>query len=290
MSRDALEFWTRGQAENPLCHKARHGRVTASKVGAILASHRSGNQRLDVKIKAKQNLARGLVTASTFGPTEAMKHGSLNEVNGVVAYAKRLDENEHVVVGHGLHVHPQHPWLASSPNGVCMKDDGTNEKRLVEIKCPFSRKDDGDFDNPKFYIHSIGNEYQLNMRTSQGRAYYYQIQTNLAILDLPACDLVVWAPGRVEVVRVDRQTPEAEADMIKTLKTFWHVYVQSIIDPDVFVRVEEPEEPMEDIASDAEKLFSRLRRKMGAAVPGDSDGATAPKMAHMEDMSDISDH
>ena len=58
MTRDAMEYWTRGQAENPEWHAARHGRVTASKVGAIMASYRGGNQRSATKIGAKQNLAK----------------------------------------------------------------------------------------------------------------------------------------------------------------------------------------------------------------------------------------
>jgi hypothetical protein len=284
-TREALEENTRGQNENPEWHKARHGRVTASKVGAILASYRPKIQHTDPRIRAKQNLARELVTAATFGPTEAMVHGTINEFNAMMVYAKRLDKNEHVEMGHGLHVHKEHGWLACSPDGVYKKDECMiqdrngewlscdcpstyKERRLVEVKCPFSKKDDCNFDDPKFYIHKVGNEYQLNMKSAQGRAYYYQIQTNLAILDLPSCDLVVWAPGRMEIVRVNRQTPKEEADMIATCKQFWHDHVERLINHSVYRPVVEPEEPMEAIAADVEQIVSRIRKKFAAPEVG----------------------
>ena len=234
---EGLECMTRGQATNPAWHKARYGRVTASKVGSILASYRSSEQNTDAKIRAKQNLARGMVTPARYGPTETMEYGSQHEAHGLEAYASQIDEKARLLVGLGLHVHPKHPWLGASPDGVYVCGE---DKRLVEVKCPFSKKDDPNFDtDPKFYIHKVGDKYELNMRTSQGRAYYYQIQTNLAVVGLSECDLVVWTPSRMEVVRVVRQSEEDEREMIHTLHQFWYVYLERLADSDAYWHVGE---------------------------------------------------
>ena len=274
MTRDAMEYWTRGRAENPEWHAARHGRVTASKVGAIMAACRGGNQRSATKIGAMQNLAKDMVAPSTLKPTEAMVHGNKNEGQGIVAYAKLLDKDEHVVVGHGLYVHPEHTWLACSPDGVYMKNecmmktvDGSwlycdclprYRKRLVEVKCPFSKKDSGSYDDPNFYLKKKGDGYELNMKSSEGRQYYYQIQTNLAILDLKECDLVVWSPRETAVARVTRQSAEDEANMIDTCRNFWHTYVERLVDPGLFRPVEELPETLGAIVSDAEKVMEGI--------------------------------
>jgi hypothetical protein len=235
-----IERVTRGQASNPAWHKARYGRVTASKVGPILASYRSGDQKSDAKIRAKQNLARPIMTGVTFGPTEAMEYGSAHEADGIEAYASGMDDDKaRLIVGLGLHVHPGHHWLGSSPDGVYVCGE---DKRLVEVKCAFSRKDDPrpNFDDdPKFYIHKVGDKHQLNLRTSQGRAYYYQIQTTLAVMGLSVCDLVVWTPARMEVVRVARQSEEDEKEMIQTLYKFWYEYVERHVESDYWHSREE---------------------------------------------------
>jgi hypothetical protein len=65
-------------------------------------------------------------------------------------------------------------------------------------------------------------------------------------------------------VRVNRQPPKEEADMIATCKKFWHDYVERLIDHNVYRPVEEPEEPMEAIAADVEQIVTRIRRKFAA--------------------------
>ena len=61
----------------------------------------------------------------TFTGNTATKYGSENEVGST-----------HSLIGHAVHnkglvVHPDHPWLAASPDRIL---DGT---KLFEIKCPF---------------------------------------------------------------------------------------------------------------------------------------------------------
>jgi hypothetical protein len=63
----------------------------------------------------------------TFTGNTATEHGKENEVNVIPL----LESRGHVVENRGLVVHPDHPWLGASPDGIL---DAT---QLLEIKCPF---------------------------------------------------------------------------------------------------------------------------------------------------------
>jgi hypothetical protein len=281
LTHEALEERTRGQAETPEWHAARHGRITGSKAGSILACVRSGHQYTEAKYKTKLRLA-GEILSSSSKPSDAMKYGSENEKNALIEYAKRLDENEDLTVGAGLHVHPQHTWLACSPDGVYRKDlhmikttDGdwvcaTSKfvRRLLEVKCPYSKRADTNFETDhKFYLKKVGDEYQINMHSSQGRQYYYQIQVSLAVLDMDECDLVVWSPEKMVVARVKRQPKAEEEKMISDLYKFWHDFIERAIDPSTFRHVHKEPETLKAIVRDAEDILGRLKRRIPFEQP-----------------------
>jgi hypothetical protein len=281
-----IELRTRGQAKNPEWHNARRGRITASKVGSILASYRARKQYTRAKTVRKQNLANDIVFP---GPSkdnvEAIKWGTEHEMDALSEYhrIKQLGDNETLYVGAGLYVHPEHPWLACSPDGLYVKDcqmgkrdDGTWDimetanpeyiKKLVEVKCPYSKRESGDFDDPKFYLKKAadGSKYELNMASSQGRQYYEQIQTALCVLDYQLCDLVVWTPARTEIVSVQRQMRLSERTMIETLHDFYKDYVKPIIDPETYWNTEEPQPGAGDIIDEMATLSAKYFRRLKA--------------------------
>lgn len=66
------------------------------------------------------------------------------------------------VLEFGLLIHPEHPWLGASPDGI------TPDGVMIEIKCPFRRKITG---IPPLY-------------------YWIQVQLQLEVCDLDVCDFV----------------------------------------------------------------------------------------------------
>jgi putative phage-type endonuclease len=95
--------------------------------------------------------------------TTAVDHGTFYETEARDIYASRFGE---VVYEIGLVPHPIHRWLGGSPDGI------TESGKLIEIKCPLSRK-----------------------ITETVPVYYVpQVQLLMEILDLDECDFIQYDP------------------------------------------------------------------------------------------------
>jgi putative phage-type endonuclease len=94
-----------------------------------------------------------------FKGNEATMHGNKYEDEARDIYCIRNNEVSHEI---GLYQHPKYPWLGGSPDGI------TESGKLIEIKCPVTRQPDGKV--PK--------------------DYYSQMQMQLFVTDLEACDFV----------------------------------------------------------------------------------------------------
>ena len=111
-----LEMDTKTQSRSQVWHDARRLRLTASTVKRVPKRHTTDPQKfLNEHVYP------------TFTGNTATKYGSDNEVRVITL----LESRGHDVHNKGLVVHPDHPWLAASPDGIL---DGT---KLLEIKCPF---------------------------------------------------------------------------------------------------------------------------------------------------------
>ena len=92
-------------------------------------------------------------------------------------------------------------YLGTSPNGLVFYDGQV--RGCVEIKCPYSARDKSVVDTcsmPQFYCNKDEN-YKITLKLRHN--YYYQIQGQLAILNLEWCAFVVWT--NVERVKRDPQ-------------------------------------------------------------------------------------
>jgi len=94
----------------------------------------------------------------------ATAHGTLLEPVARDMYDAKYNQKSHEI---GLVQHPVHKWLGGSPDGV------TESGRLIEIKCPLTRKIEHKC--PKYYLP--------------------QIQLLLEVLDLEACDFIQYRPA-----------------------------------------------------------------------------------------------
>ena len=95
----------------------------------------------------------------------ATAHGTLLEPIARDLYDLRHGQKSHEI---GLVQHPVHKWLGGSPDGV------TESGRLIEIKCPLTRKITPAV--PKYYLP--------------------QIQLLLEVLDLEVCDFIQYRPAK----------------------------------------------------------------------------------------------
>lgn len=175
-------------------HQARLGKVTASRVGDVMAKTRSGY------VASRDNyMAQLIVERLTGKPTEsfsnaAMEWGTQTEPEARAAYSARTGE---LVEEVGFIDHPTIEGAGASPDGVVGEG-------LVEIKCPQT---------------NTMLEWILT-RTIPAR-YLAQMQFQMAVTGAKWCDFAAYDPRLPEhlqllIIRVERddtRIAEIEAEI-----------------------------------------------------------------------------
>jgi len=151
--------------------KARSCRLTASNMGSA-AGHNPRCQPRNLLMNSLWDTFKGNICT---------EYGTKNEPVAAKVYEnfmkKSLKSTDKVSFYYpGLIICEKYPWLAVSPDGLTTLN---NIRFLLEIKCPFSKK---------FYPHIP-------------HYYYDQIQSIMAILQLPYCDFVVWTYDKTQIKR-----------------------------------------------------------------------------------------
>lgn len=90
----------------------------------------------------------------------------------------------------GILVSSHQPWLAGSPDGLV--DMGT-EKRVLEIKCPASNKD-----------QAISVPYVTDHCLKKTHDYYYQVQILLYLTGLKKCDFFIFSKQDSLLLTIER--------------------------------------------------------------------------------------
>ena len=166
---------------------ARKNRITASMFGAA-AGH---NPYCSPKQCAKSMLWK------TFKGNNATRWGNGHEKEALkryVDYVKSQPSTKSVeVLDSGLHVRFQKPYMGGSPDGIVylVHTNGVVEWRLLEIKCPYSKRN---YLGIKRFYEPLIPHY-----------YYDQIQGIMGILNenkeysIKSADFVVWTPLGIRV-------------------------------------------------------------------------------------------
>lgn len=157
------------EQRNPEWYAQRVGRITASRVGAILGIG---------KFQSREDVMRAMVrealgAESEFTGNEATEYGQAHEADALAAYEAR----EGVMIEPcGLCVHPGYDWIAASPDGLIGADG------LIEAKAPYRAR----------YMEP-SEEYRA------------QMQLQMACTGRAWCDFAVWRKGEpLAVTRVER--------------------------------------------------------------------------------------
>ncbi len=145
----------------------RRGRLTGSNIGAALGVN---------PYRKPADLMRQMVreyhgAESEFEGNVATEWGVANEANATIDL--EMFHLSAPVEETGLHVHPEHEWLAASPDGL-IGDDG-----VAEIKCPFGLRAK---DKPEF------------KPLYEQPHYFAQVQIEMACTGRTWCAFYQWAP------------------------------------------------------------------------------------------------
>lgn len=181
--------------------KQRVGKITGSRVGAIL-----GLSPFSKPKDVMRQMVRDYHGAeSEFQGNIATNYGAANEPAATFDFELETGLN---VIETGFHVSQDHEWLGASPDGFINYDD------LIEIKCPYGKRESTDF---KSYIDQPH--------------YYAQTQIEMLCTGRTRCHFFQWSPLGTMIEIIDFSQPWIDENLPK-LKEFYDQYLEEIKSPD----------------------------------------------------------
>ena len=121
----------------------------------------------------------------------------------------------------GIVIQPLLYWLAALPDGLITDESSTPILGLIEIKCPFSKRNLHPQDMLKdkhFYVELRDGMPHLKEEYSNG--YYSQIQVVMGLSQLKFCDFIVYSFKGMIITRI----PFSEIYFIKLTEKFNHFF------------------------------------------------------------------
>lgn len=195
-----IEKSTREQAASSRWKQERQLRLQSSNFGRICKATDRTNFNL---------LAENLANPPDF-KSKATDYGRKHEGEArrafEVAYDVQVEES-------GIWIHPEHPFLGCSPDGLVGTDD------LLEIKCPFSAKDSGVSAESVKYLIPEGGRLTLDRR----HEYYHQIQGQMLCTGRSSSYFLVWSPKNFIIEKIPRD-PVFITSMLEKLSSFYDAY------------------------------------------------------------------
>jgi putative phage-type endonuclease len=176
----------------------RTGRVTGSAVGAILGLSPFMNAD-DVLRRMVRDYHKA---EPEFTGNVATEYGKFHEDGALTDF--QMETGLTVRANDEFYIHPEHTWLGATPDGFV--SDGA----LIEIKCPYGKRESGEFKPLEDQQH-----------------YYAQMQVEMACTGKRRCWFYQWAVHNTEAVEVVFDD-EWFAAALPILKAFYDRYLAEI--------------------------------------------------------------
>lgn len=196
-----LSKQTLDQSENLLWHEERRKRLTASNFGRIVKLLPSTERSKIVEELLHPNFTGNIYT----------RYGKDNESKAIKDFERVIGEG---VIACGLFVHPEHPYLAASPDGLL------GERSIVEIKCPYKAKDFTPEEAIKSKLIQFANIEDGSLSLKKNDKYYLQVQGQLFVTGRESCYFVIWTPHGIIYEKIYRDEACWER-MLPKLKEFY---------------------------------------------------------------------
>ena len=183
-----VEKKTRKQAENPLWLEQREGRLTAS-------NHHEIYTKVNTILRSKKTQKTTPLVAKILGKGRDLSHlhpiqwgrESENKAKEKFIQMEFLKHRSFTVKESGLVIHPQFPYVAASPDGICVCKCCPD--MVLEIKCPYSIRDKTIDDGWKTtdFLEKVDK-----IMLKRSHKYYTQVQAQLALTKCKKGYFVVW--------------------------------------------------------------------------------------------------
>ena len=136
------------------------------------------------------------------------RHGTSHESDALAAYRKIFEASHADVCMEpcGLVINPLYPHLGASPDAIV--ECTCCGRGVVEVKCPFNLK--------VLTFEEMGKDFCLKkneegaFQLDKRHQFYFQIQTQMNIVDLEYADFVVWPDKCVDSLFVQRDQKDTD--------------------------------------------------------------------------------
>lgn len=200
-----IEIATREQSATVEWHNVRRPRITSSRFREVC--HVRGSS-------SAQSLAQRIKKGTA--ATAAMKRGLALEPVAIQEYSRIKDTNYWPC---GFVIHPEAPWLGSSPDGVVFDPTERPTFGLLEIKCP----------NAKSYVDcNYLKKCNGTMKLLSSHRNFWQVQGQLLITGMEWCDFVVYAENDILVQRIYKDPGVCQTIRDKVDHFYFYVYLSSM--------------------------------------------------------------
>lgn len=194
---------TVGQTKSQLWWLVRKSRLSGSRAGQICKTVRLG--------KFSKSYATGIIIQKSFS-CAATKWGVLNEEKAVRKYEKVTATKVSKI---GFCIAPEANFFGSSPDAI--SEDG---QLVLEVKCPYSIKDQMPTMAPYIKKNGIKNDHQ----------YYFQCQSHMLVTGAKRCDLIIFTNKGLYIQNIKFSKTFCEK-MINDLKLYFckvfiHEYIK----------------------------------------------------------------
>ena len=202
---ESIEQATQGQTTKKLWFAERSKRMCSSSFGKLCKCTDRTN---------KPKLATSLLSA-TCVDAAPLRHGRKYEAVAVKKYEEMTGSK---TTPCGIFVSLTHPFLSSSPDRL-LDDDKT-----VEVKCPYTSREQ--FISPLTvpYLQEVGGELYLDTRHD----YYYQVQGQLFCSGRQHCDFVVYTMKDVKIIQISRDDKFID-NMVDSLNQFYESFFRQCV-------------------------------------------------------------
>ena len=195
--RQQIEEATRLQSQCYLWYEVRQKRITGYKCGQILRQ----------KTRTPALLKSVLYSKPLIPLPVPIKWGQEHEAVAREAYVKTMQLSGHTTIAvklAGFIIHPREGWFGSSPDGVVIDSVDSTYKGLLEVKCPYTKRDVSPTEackDPNFYCY-IADDGKFTLKRCH--QYYDQVQLQLYVSsDLCEwCDFCVYTTKGLMIERI----------------------------------------------------------------------------------------
>lgn len=200
-----IEAATRDQSMGYEWHQVRRPRLTSSRFREVC--HVRGETSAD-------HLADRILRGTP--QTAAMKRGLEMEAGVVRQYCQIKAVNYSPC---GFVIHPDAPWLGSSPDGLIYDPTESTPFGLLEVKCP----------NVKSYVDCSYLKLKGgNPKLKEQHAYFWQVQGQLLVTGLDWCDFVVFAEEEMLIQRIYKDSATANTIRARAFFCLFIVYYSTL--------------------------------------------------------------